>query len=336
MAGTILIIGDGAMACVCSKLLSAKGHPLRLWSAFADQAQQLRRTRRSPFLPELFLEESLEITADEAEAFAGACLAISAVPCQYIRGVWQRLAPHCPSGLPICSVTKGIETRTLLRPSQILSQVLTSVATPPAQLAVLSGPSISREVVQEMPATVVSASADLGFAQQIQRIFSTSYFRVYAHDDLVGVELAGATKNIIAIAAGILDGMHAGDNAKASLLTRGLWEITRLGVQLGGRRETFFGLAGTGDLVTTCVSPYGRNRTFGEAIGRGRSVQEAAAAVTGVVEGIATTASVMDLAARCGVAMPITQAVHSVLFEGKAPAEAIAQLMSRPLKNENA
>lgn len=330
------IIGDGAMGTVCVRLLAENGCPVRMWSAFEENADAMRRTRRNRrFLPGVDLPEALEITTDPARAFAGADLVVSAVPAQFTRAVWQRLAGHCPPEIPICSATKGIETGSLLRPTQIVADVLTASPDGAWPLAALSGPSIAREVALRLPATVVAAAADERLAAEIQKLFTTAYFRVYTNTDLVGVEIAAATKNIIAIAAGILDGIRAGDNAKAALLTRGLAEITRLGLALGGQGETFAGLAGVGDLVTTCVSPFGRNRTLGEAIGKGRTLDDALAAIEGEVEGVATTRSVLDLARRHDVEMPIARAVHAVLFEGRRPRQAIAELMSRPLKSES-
>ena len=332
----IAIIGDGAMATVCAGLLCRAGRAVVLWSAFPEHAAEMARTRRNEkFLPGVPLPEDLEITADGPRALAGAELAISAVPAQFCRPVWQRLREHCPRGLKICSVTKGIENGTLHRPTQILADVLTGSATGDWPMVALSGPCIAHEVARRLPTTVVSASADEALAREIQQLFTAPHFRVYTNTDLVGVELAGATKNVVAIAAGILDGMKIGDNAKAALLTRGLVEITRLGLALGGRRETFAGLAGLGDLVTTCVSPHGRNRSFGQAVGEGRSVEQALSATPGVVEGVATTASVIELSRRHQVDMPITRGVHAVLFEHRAPAQAIAELMSRPPKREH-
>lgn len=333
MTRRISIIGDGAMATVCAVMLAENGHDVRLWSAFADAAEALARTRRSRFLPEARLPDGVEVTAEDSEALGERDLAVSAVPTQFVRRVWERLAPACPAGLPLCSVAKGIEQNTLLRPTQILRDVLDGGAGG-RSVAALSGPSIAPELVRRRPATVAAASESAELAAEVQRLFTRPYFRVYTNDDLIGVELAGATKNVIAIAAGILDGLEAGDNAKAALLTRGLAEITRLGVALGARPETFAGLAGVGDLVTTCISPVGRNRSFGEAIGRGSTAEEALAATESVVEGVATTVSVTALAAQAGVEMPITAAVHDVLFGGTAPKDAIHELMTRPTKAE--
>lgn len=340
MERRVAIIGDGAMGTVSAVMLVENGWEVRLWSAFPEAAEQLARTRENKrFLPGHRLTDQVHVTGDDAKALAGASLVISAVPTQFMRGVWQRLRQYVPADLPICSVTKGIENRTLLRPTQILLDVLDGQGQAgrgrkQRAVAALSGPSIAPEVARGLPATVTVASNDEAFAAAVQQMYKRPYFRVYTNSDLVGVEIAGATKNVIAIAAGILDGLGSGDNAKAALLTRGLVEITRLGVALGARAETFAGLAGVGDLVTTCISPIGRNRSFGEAVGRGRTVAEALAATESIVEGVATTASVAELAGKVGVEMPITRAVHGVLFGGRKPADAIAELMTRPLKAE--
>jgi glycerol-3-phosphate dehydrogenase (NAD(P)+) len=335
MAARVSIIGDGGMGTLCAIMLAENGVAVRLWSAFPQAAEDLARTRENRrFLPGAVLPPDVEVTGRDEDALAGANLAVSAVPAQFTRRVWERLRPHCPtSPLPIVSVTKGIEEGTLLRPTQILADVLDGGA-PKRPLAALSGPSIAPEVVRKLPATVAVASRDDALARRVQVLFSRPYFRVYTNPDLVGVEIAGASKNVIAIAAGILDGLQAGCNAKAALLTRGIVEITRLGLALGARAETFAGLAGMGDLVTTCFSPIGRNRSLGEAIGKGRSLREALAATESVVEGVATAGSVAQLATRHGVEMPIVEAVREVLFGGVGPAEAIANLMGRPLKAE--
>lgn len=330
------IIGDGAMGTVCAVMLAQNGCRVRLWSAFADAAERLAATRENRrFLPGVRLPDEVEVTGVDADALAGVGWALSAVPTQFMRGVWQRLRPHCPAGLAICSAAKGIEKGTLLRPTQILRDVLDASAEGRRTVAALSGPSIAPEVARGLPASVTVAAAEADFAERVQRLISRPYFRVYTSADVVGVEVAGATKNVIAIAAGILDGLSAGDNAKAALLTRGLAEITRLGVALGARAETFAGLAGVGDLVTTCISPVGRNRSFGEAVGRGRTMADALAVTDGVVEGVATTESVLALSRRVGVEMPITQAVHGVLFGGVRPEDAVRGLMTRPLKAEH-
>jgi len=336
MGERIAVIGDGAMGTLCALLLTENGHDVRLWSAFGEQAAELARTRHNErFLPDVELPTAVEVTADDAAALAGVDLAVSAVPTQFMRGVWQRLRSGCSAELAICSVAKGIENDTLLRPTQILRDVLDgSPASSARPVAALSGPSIAPEVARKLPATVTAAAEDPALAECVQVLFARPYFRVYTNTDLLGVELAGATKNVIAIAAGILDGLGFGCNAKAALLTRGLVEITRLGVALGARAGTFAGLAGIGDLVTTCISPVGRNRSFGEAIGRGATVDQALAATHSVVEGVATTASVVALAGRESVEMPITEGVRDVLTQGRDPAETIRALMTRPMKAE--
>ncbi len=331
----VTIVGDGAMGTVCAMILTENRCGVRLWSAFPEAAEKLARTRENTrFLPGHKLPSAVEVTSDDAKAFQGSDIVISAVPTQFTRGIWQRLGPHYPPELAICSVTKGIEKGTLLRPTQIIRDVLDDAPDSDRAVAVLSGPCIAPEVARKLPATVTAASRDASLAKRVQGLFSRPYFRVYTNTDVVGTEIAAASKNVIAIAAGILDGLAAGDNAKAALLTRGLAEITRLGLAAGARAETFAGLAGMGDLVTTCFSPIGRNRSFGEAVGRGATVEQALAATASEVEGVTTAVSVVELAKRLDVEMPITHAVHDVLFKDKAPADAISELMSRPLKAE--
>ncbi len=337
MEESITIIGDGAMATVCGLLLDSRVVPTTVWGAFPDHVATLVQTRQSPHLPGTAIPDTIRLTSDDARAFDGATMIVSAVPTQYIREVWTRLQPHLPDAVPIVSVAKGIENKTFLRPTQIIAEVVGAGSdSPPRGVATLSGPSVAHELARCLPATVCAASTDLALAERIQELFTTSWFRVYTNDDLVGVELAGATKNVIALAAGILDGLQAGNNAKSALLARGLVEITRLGVALGARPETFYGLAGVGDLATTCFSPTGRNRTCGEALGKGRPLDEVLKTMHGIVEGVPTTQAVVRLAREQDVEVPITAAVHAVLFEGLDPIEAIAQLMSRQPKPERA
>jgi len=326
----ITIIGDGAMATLCALLLHDNGHRVTLWSAFPQFAQELLQRRDNyRYLPGFHIPSQVHITADADEALADPRFVVNAVPCQYMRQVWRNLADKAANNALYVSVTKGIENDTLLRPSCILRQLLGPVA-----VVALSGPSIAVEVARSLPTTVVAASEDIEQARTVQRLFHNRTLRVYTNSDIVGVELAGATKNVIALAAGIIDGLGAGDNAKAALLTRGLVEITRLGVAMGARHETFSGLAGLGDLVTTCISPHGRNRTLGEKIGRGMTLQQALAGMDSVVEGVATTRSVMQLADKYDVEMPITEAVYAVIFDNKPPPRAIHELMTRQPKDE--
>jgi glycerol-3-phosphate dehydrogenase (NAD(P)+) len=352
MFKNIAIIGDGGMGTVLGMLLCEKGLRARIWGYDRRQLEEMAKNRENKkFLPGHRLPKELEFEHDDKGIMSGADLIISAVPCQYMRQVWNRLKEHAPEGVPIVSVAKGIENDTLLRPTQIIAEILAGFSIPDARystriqnpessienrLAVLSGPTIADELARKLPATACSASRDESLAKEIQHTLSdnVSWFRVYTNTDVVGVELAGAMKNVIAIAAGIIDGAGAGDNAKAALLTRGLAEIKRLGVKMGARPQTFSGLTGLGDLVTTCISPTGRNRSFGERIGKGQSIEQALGATESVVEGIATCKSVVALAKRYGVEMPITQAVYEVLFENKPVHKAIVDLMKRRLKAE--
>jgi glycerol-3-phosphate dehydrogenase (NAD(P)+) len=334
MSERVTILGDGAMATVCSILLTQGGSGVTMWGAFEESIDRLIQNRENQrLLPGVRVPPGVHLTANDADCFNASTLVLSAVPTQYMRSVWTRLAPHVPPGVPIVSVAKGIEVGSLLRPTEIIADCLGQAAGD-HPLAVLSGPNIAAEIAKYLPATAVAAATDPALSRHVQQLFSTQWFRVYTNEDVIGVELAGAAKNIIAIAAGVLDGLAAGNNAKAALVTRGLVEITRLGVAMGARPETFVGMAGLGDLITTCVSPEGRNRSVGEAIGKGRQLQEVLGAMDSVAEGVATTKSVAQLARRHGVEMPITQAVHSVLFEGKDVLHALTDLMTRDAKPE--
>ena len=340
----ISIIGDGSMATVLALLLESKGLNVTLWGAFPDHVAELIQTRENrKYLPGYRLPDRIRITPSDKNALAGADIIVNAVPTQFIRPVWDRLAAHVPADVPIASVAKGVETDTALRPTQIIADVLQSAGPgsaddpdkPARPLATISGPSVADELARCLPATVCAASDDEAFANLLQQTFTTHWFRVYTNPDLLGTELAGATKNVIALAAGILDGLQAGNNAKSALLSRGLAEITRLGVAMGASAETFFGVAGVGDLATTCFSPTGRNRTCGEQLGRGKKLQDVLDQMPGVVEGVPTTKAVVALLQKYRVEMPITQTVHKVLFEDLDPLEGISQLMSRQLKPES-
>jgi len=335
MFKNIAIIGDGGMGTVLGMLLVTKGIAARIWGYDRRQLEKIAHNRENKkFLPGYKIPKELKFEHDDKKIMSDSDLIVSAVPCQFMRQIWNRLKEHVPEGVPIVSVTKGIENDTLLRPSEILAEILSPARN--VRLAVLSGPTIADELARKLPATACSASQDESLAREIQHTFSDNvpWFRVYTNTDIVGVELAGAMKNVIAIAAGIIDGAGAGDNAKAALLTRGLAEIKRLGITMGARPQTFSGLTGLGDLVTTCISPTGRNRSFGERIGSGQTVEQARNATESVVEGIATCESVIALAGRYSVEMPITQAVYDVLFKNKPVHTAIADLMKRRLKAE--
>lgn len=342
----VCILGLGQMGLVCAPLLlgadpaqgSGEGSPtpvVRMWGHSLDEAGALTQTRRSHRLPGYELPEVVRVCFADADALACVDLIVSAVPVQFIREAWTRLREHVPAGAGVVSVAKGIENGTMLRPTQVIAEVLGDDPDGrPRSMAVLSGPTIAAELARGLPATMIAASDEPAFAERVQQLFSTSYLRIYTNPDVLGVELAAATKNVIALAAGVLDGLAAGYNAKSALLARGLAEIARLGSAMGASPETFFGIAGVGDLATTCFSPEGRNRSCGEALGQGKKLADYLRDSPFVVEGVATTRSVMDLARKYRVEMPITEAVHAVLFEGVDPIRAIGRLMSRELKQE--
>ncbi|MDP7070179.1 MAG: NAD(P)H-dependent glycerol-3-phosphate dehydrogenase [Phycisphaerales bacterium] len=331
MPKRIAIIGDGQMGLVLADALVHRGYPTRMWGPFPDVVTHLARTRENPGrMPGFTLKKAVLVTADAAEAMQDAELAINAIPTQFIGAVWEQVAPHLPAGCPIISVAKGIENGTLRRPSEVLHDATTSAG----PVCSLSGPTIATELAAHRPAVMVAAAEDASLARAVQQAFDVPWLRIYTGTDLIGVELAGACKNVIALAAGMCDGLELGDNAKSAVLARGLAEITRLGLAMGARESTFYGIAGVGDLATTCFSPHGRNRSCGEALGRGTPLAEYQARCDSVVEGVATTLSVMELASRHGVEMPITASVHAVLFEGLSPEEGVRQLMSRQSGSE--
>lgn len=303
---------------------------IALWGHELDAQHKLAQVRRSPLLEGFTLPERVGVALSDESALHGAGLVVCAIPVQHIREAFERLKPHVPHDAGIVSTAKGLEQGTLLRPTEVIAEVVGA----DRPIAALSGPTIAAELARGLPATMIAASEDDRFARDVQRWFAASYLRIYTSNDLVGTELAGAIKNVIAIAAGILDGLQAGYNAKSALLARGLAEIVRLGVAMGAEPETFFGVAGVGDLATTCFSPQGRNRACGEALGKGRTLEQHMEATMHVVEGVATTRAVMELAGRHGVEMPICEAVHAVLFDGLDPVDAIGLLMSRPQKEE--
>lgn len=316
----VTIVGTGQMAVMCARLLCDNGHDVSLLGR-RETIEQMRQTGRSRQLSEVTLPD-VRLTSDFEAATQQLDVAVMAVPTQQTRALVDQLSD---SGRPVVSCAKGIELSTNLRPSQLLGR---------RPVAVLSGPNIAGEVVARKAAGAVVACEDQGVAEQVRDLFATDYFRVYTSDDVVGVELAGATKNIIAIAAGIVDGLDLGNNAKAALITRGLVEITRLGESMGARPDTFAGLAGMGDLITTCFSPEGRNRRFGEHLGRGMSTDEALAKLGSVCEGVPTTKAVAGIARERGVEMPITHSVAGILFDGVDPREALGRLMRREPKPE--
>ncbi len=338
MSTTFAVLGDGAWGIAVGLLLSQRSeHRVRLWSARAETGQLLQRQRENArLLPGIRIPETIELTIEVAAAVSGADVWVSAIPTVYLRPTLQRIraALTGPTGVqpvpPVISLTKGIENGTFLRPSEILGEVLGA-----DRVVVLSGPSHAEEVSRGLPTSVTAASIDYELAREVQRFFRGGRFRVYTNLDPIGVELGGALKNVIGLAAGICDGLGYGDNARAALLTRGLAEITRFGVALGAESATFAGLAGLGDLITTCFSPHGRNRQVGERLAHGESLPVILASMGKVAEGVTTTRAVHDRAGRMGIDMPITAEVYRVLYEGKHPRDAVNDLMLRSPKGEH-
>lgn len=330
----VTIVGDGQMGLVLARLLAEKNAPCVLSGPFPDEVERLARERRSPRLPDFTLPDSIRVEPIAARALHGAALVVNAIPTQFIRAVWVPLASSLPREAVVMSVAKGFERGSHRLPCDILAESLRTPtnATPP--MVALTGPTIAAELARRLPAAMLAASHHAEAAHLVQRVFTTPWLRIYTHDDPVGAEVAGALKNVIALAAGMIDGLGLGFNAKSALLARGLAEMVRLGVALGAKTETFFGIAGVGDLATTCFSPEGRNRACGEAIGRGATLNEHLARTRSVVEGVETARSVADLARDRGVDMPITDAVCRILFDGLPPLDAIHELMTREAKSE--
>lgn len=330
MTERVTILGDGGWGTALAIVLADHGADVTLWSHDAAYAKEVQRTRKNPkFLPGVEIQDAIHVTGDLKAALQVAEIVFSVVPTPYLTGILERVKPNYRPGTPIVSATKGISTDTLKRPTEIIAEVLGDVP-----CCVVSGPSHAEEVARRMPTTVVAASTNLGLARRVQDLLATERFRVYTLADVIGVELGGALKNVIAIASGIVDGLGFGDNTKAALLTRGIVEMSRLGEALGGQRVTFFGLSGIGDLITSTVSPHGRNRMVGQRIGRGERLEDILAGMLMVAEGVKTSVAVKKLTKLKHVEMPICDEVHNVLFEGKDPAKAVRDLMTRQLKDE--
>jgi glycerol-3-phosphate dehydrogenase (NAD(P)+) len=326
----VAILGAGGMGTALALLFHKAGVQVRLWSRDPAHASGLARDRvNERHLPGIRIPDEILVTGCAREAMEVAGLIVAAIPSSFLRGTLSSLADRVPAKVPFLSVVKGIENGTFAQPSRIIIET-----TGDRPVSVLSGPSHAEELARGLPASVVVAGQSESLNRAVQRALSHQAFRVYTNPDAVGVELAGALKNILGIAAGICDGLEFGDNAKAALLTRGLVEISRLGLNLGARQATFYGLAGVGDIVTTCYSPFGRNRAVGLRTGRGETLDQILRDMVNVAEGVATTRSVHALAQAKGVEMPITAEVHHVLFEGKEPRSAVTDLMVRRPKVE--
>jgi glycerol-3-phosphate dehydrogenase (NAD(P)+) len=324
------VIGTGGWGTALAVLLHGNGHKVALWGRLKQEVEPiLAAGENKAFLPGVKIPKEIVLTLDADLALREAELVVLAVPSHGMRPICQQLREFLPAGLPLVSVAKGIENETGARMSEVIAEVLHT-----DRVIVLSGPSHAEEVGRGIPTAVVVAAKEQALATTAQKVFMNERFRIYTHDDVIGVELGGALKNVIAIAAGACDGIGFGDNTKAALCTRGLAEMTRLGVALGARRETFFGLSGVGDLIVTAFSRHSRNRGFGERLGKGETAEQIAASTQMVAEGVKTAKSAWQLAQRHGVDVPITNQVHAIIYEGKAPKQAVRDLMTREAKPE--
>ncbi|MDO4293495.1 MAG: NAD(P)H-dependent glycerol-3-phosphate dehydrogenase [Eubacteriales bacterium] len=324
------MIGAGSWGIALTWLLTNNGHRVTVWSALADEVALLQeKHEQTAKLPGVILDDSVVFTTDLSQAVKGMELLVLAVPSPFTRSTARQLSPLVEEGQIIVNVAKGVEEKTLMTLSRIVEEEI-----PQAQVAVLSGPSHAEEVGKGMPTAIVAGARTRAVAEKIQKIFMSPVFRVYTSPDVLGIELGAALKNVVALAAGIADGLGYGDNTKAALITRGITEIARLGTAMGGRRDTFFGLTGIGDLIVTCASMHSRNRRAGILIGQGHSMEEAMKEVKMVVEGVYSAKAAMGLAEKYGVDLPIIRQVNQVLFEGKPAADAVSELMLRDKKIE--
>lgn len=327
----IAILGAGAWGTALAISLARRGgHHLSLWAHSSSLAEQLQDGgENTRYLPGYILPMNVEVTSELPAAIFEKDIIVCVVPSQHLRGVFSHIAPILTRDQIIVSASKGIEEQTLLRMSQVIASVVDN------PFAVLSGPSFAQEVAAGSPAAIVASANETRLAQVIQREFSSASMRIYTNDDVTGVELGGALKNVIALAAGVVKGLNLGHNSAAALITRGIAEITRLAVACGGRRQTLAGLSGVGDLILTCTGELSRNRSVGIELGRGRALDDILAGMGGkVAEGVRSTTAALGLAARYGVEMPITEQVDAILHHGKKPGDAIRDLMARPGRNE--
>ncbi|MDT9546997.1 MAG: NAD(P)H-dependent glycerol-3-phosphate dehydrogenase [Chlorobium phaeovibrioides] len=329
----LCVLGAGSWGTTLAILLAEKGHRVKLWAHRPEFAERLRRDRENTtYLKGSMFPSSLEVESDLSRTVNDSSMIVTAVPSQALRETVRQFSSLRLEGRTVVNVAKGIEVGSGKRMSEVLADELPDLL--PAQVAALYGPSHAEEVARNQPTTVVASSPSIETAEAVQEVFHTGMFRVYVNTDIVGVEVAGSVKNIIAIAAGISDGIGFGDNAKAAIITRGMAEISRLALKLGGDPMTISGLSGIGDLVVTCLSRHSRNRFVGEEIGKGRTLDDIVAHMNMVAEGVLTSRAVYELSSSLNVDMPITRAVYEMLFEGKAAEEAILDLMTREPKPE--
>lgn len=333
MSETIAVVGAGSWGTTLANLLAKKGNAVRLWSYETDVVEAIRGTgRNAVYLPGIELSDGLTATTDLTGAVTGADVVVSVSPSQYVRSVMGEAAGRIEPDALVVSASKGIETRTLETMADVLEDALPAMKA--RRFCFLSGPSFAAEVAREHPTAVTVASRDTSAAEQAQALFQTEYFRVYTSHDVTGVELGGALKNVMALAAGMVAGLGFGHNTMAALITRGLTELTRLALALGAAERTLAGLSGMGDLILTCTGELSRNRTVGVELGKGRSLEDVLSSMRMVAEGVETTRAARALAVREGIEMPIVAEVHSVLFEGRHPKEAVRNLMKREPKPE--
>lgn len=333
MSKRIAVLGAGSWGTALSISLASAGHDVVLWARREEAAEFIRKEKHNKtYLPDAIIPDSIVVTSDLEMAAVGSDVWVFAMPSHAVRHAAGELHDYLTPDIRLVSVAKGIENETLMTTSQVLADVYPDHDK--GKIAVLYGPSHAEEVAAGDPTAVVIASEDRAVASELQAIFMSPTLRVYVNTDVIGVEIAGSVKNILAIAAGMSDGVGYGDNAKAGLITRGLAEIRRFGVAMGARPGTFSGLAGIGDIVVTCMSKHSRNRFLGEEIGKGKSPEQVQSEMQMVAEGVRTTKSVHELARQMDVEMPITEAVYSILFDGKKPETAVRELMTRSAKHE--
>ncbi len=328
----VAVIGAGAWGTTLANMLAKKGVETTLWALEQDLVSEIRKTGRNTwYLKDFPLDESLAVTSDLNQVAEGVDVHLVCVPCQFLRSVLERMVRHLPKRPVMVCASKGIELSTLSPMSRLFEDELASLK---VRYAHISGPSFAFEVSREMPTSVVLGCADKKLGRELQDLFSTEYFRVYTSVDYKGVELGGAVKNIIAIAAGIADGLEFGHNARAALINRGLAEMSRFGKAMGADPKTFMGLSGMGDLVLTCTGDLSRNRQVGKSLGQGQKLLDVLGQMKMVAEGVKTTEAVYKLSKKLGVELPITEQVYAILYEEKDPAAAVRDLMARPLKEE--
>ncbi len=329
----LAVIGAGAWGTTLANLLAAKGQPVNLWVYEPDLAERMARDRENDlYLPGVTLHPNLHPASDLAEVVRDASIFVSVPPSHIVRSVWRELAPLVPAGALVVSATKGIDAESLCTMSRVLQDVIPAENN--VDIAALSGPTFAREVSQQIPSAVVAAAPTVAVAEEVQRLFNTPVFRVYTNTDVLGVELGGALKNVMALAAGVCDGLQFGYNARAALITRGLAEIAQLGVVMGAQAQTFAGLSGMGDLVLTCTGDLSRNHTVGVQLGQGKSLKDILDGMNAVAEGVTTAGSAVALGRKYQVEMPIAERIFALLNGNVTPHDAVTELMTRALKSE--